>query len=64
MEIVGYDPYYVSGKATSISAYSDLGEMLSLCDYVTLPSSGKRLHKRNDERRALQCHERRDGVSS
>ena len=35
MEIVGYDPYYVSG-GDGISVYSDLGEMLSLCDYVTL----------------------------
>ena len=35
MEIVGYDPYYVSG-GEGISIYSDLGEMLSLCDYVTL----------------------------
>ncbi len=36
MEIVGYDPYYVSG-GEGISVYSDLGEMLSgLCDYVTL----------------------------
>ena len=34
MEIVGYDPYYVSG-GEGISVYSDLGEMLSLCDYVT-----------------------------
>ena len=35
MEIVGYDTYYVSG-GEGISVYSDLGEMLSLCDYVTL----------------------------
>lgn len=35
MEIVGCDPYYVSG-GEGISVYSDLGEMLSLCDYVTL----------------------------
>ena len=35
MEIVGYDPYYVSG-GEGISVYSDLGEMLSLCDNVTL----------------------------
>ena len=35
MEIVGYDPYYVSG-GEGIRVYSDLGEMLSLCDYVTL----------------------------
>lgn len=35
MEIVGYDPYYVSG-GEGISVYSDLGEMFSLCDYVTL----------------------------
>lgn len=35
MEIVGYDPYYVSG-GEGISVYSDLCEMLSLCDYVTL----------------------------
>lgn len=35
MEIVGYDPYYVSG-GEGISVYSVLGEMLSLCDYVTL----------------------------
>lgn len=35
MEIVGYDPYYVSG-GEGISVYSDLGEMLLLCDYVTL----------------------------
>ena len=35
MEIVGYDPYYVSG-GEGISVYSDLGEMLALCDYVTL----------------------------
>ena len=35
MEIVGYDPYYVSG-GEGISVYSDLCEMLALCDYVTL----------------------------
>lgn len=35
MEIVGYDPYYVSG-GEGISVYSDLSEMLALCDYVTL----------------------------
>ena len=35
MEIVGYDPYYVSG-GEGISVYQDLEEMLALCDYVTL----------------------------
>lgn len=35
MEIVGYDPYYVSGD-DGIRVYQDLGEMLALCDYVTL----------------------------
>ena len=35
MEIVGYDPYYVSG-GEGISIYQDLEEMLALCDYVTL----------------------------
>lgn len=35
MEIVGYDPYYVSG-GEGISVYTDLEEMLGICDYVTL----------------------------
>lgn len=35
MEIVGYDPYYVSGSE-GLSVYQDLSEMLSLCDFVTL----------------------------
>ena len=35
MEIVGYDPYYVSG-GEGISVYTDLEEMLGLCDYITL----------------------------
>lgn len=35
MEIVGYDPYYVSG-GEGLSVYQDLGEMLPLCDFVTL----------------------------
>lgn len=35
MEIVGYDPYYVSG-GEGISVYTDLKEMLGLCDFVTL----------------------------
>ena len=35
MNIVGYDPYYVSG-GEGISVYTDLEEMLGLCDYVTL----------------------------
>lgn len=35
MEIVGYDPYYVSG-GEGLSVYQDLSEMLSLCDFVTL----------------------------
>ena len=35
MKIVGYDPYYVSG-GEGISVYTDLEEMLGLCDYITL----------------------------
>lgn len=35
MEIVAYDPYYVSG-GEGISVYTDLEEMLGLCDYITL----------------------------
>ena len=35
MEIAGYDPYYVSG-GEGISIYTDLKEMLELCDFVTL----------------------------
>ena len=35
MNIVGYDPYYVSG-GEGISVYTDLEEMLGLCDYITL----------------------------
>lgn len=35
MEIVGYDPFYVSG-GEGISVYQDLTEMLPLCDFVTL----------------------------
>ena len=35
MEIVGYDPYYVSG-GEGISVYTDLEEMLGICDYITL----------------------------
>ena len=35
MEIVGFDPYYVSG-GEGISVYTDLEEMLCICDYVTL----------------------------
>lgn len=35
MEIVGYDPYYVSG-GEGISVYTDIEEMLGLCDYITL----------------------------
>lgn len=35
MEIAGYDPYYVSG-GEGISVYTDLKEMLGLCDFVTL----------------------------
>lgn len=35
MEIVGYDPYYVSG-GEGLSVYQNLSEMLSLCDFVTL----------------------------
>ena len=35
MEIVGYDPYFVSG-GEGISVYTDLEEMLGICDYITL----------------------------
>ena len=35
MEIVGYDPYFVSG-GEGISVYTDLEEMLGICDYLTL----------------------------
>lgn len=35
MEIAGYDPYYVSG-GEGISVYSDIEEMLGVCDFVTL----------------------------
>ncbi len=35
MNIVGYDPYYTSG-GEGISVYTDLMEMLPLCDYVTI----------------------------
>ncbi len=35
MEIVGYDPYYTAG-GEGISVYTDLLEMLPLCDYVTI----------------------------
>ena len=35
MEIVGYDPYYTAG-GEGISVYTDLTEMLPLCDYVTI----------------------------
>ena len=35
MEIVGYDPYSVSG-GEGISVYTDLEEMLGICDYITL----------------------------
>lgn len=35
MEIVAYDPFYVSG-GEGISVYQDLAEMLPLCDFVTL----------------------------
>jgi len=35
MEIVGYDPYYTAG-GEGISVYTDLEEMLPLCDYVTI----------------------------
>ncbi len=35
MEIVAYDPFYVSG-GEGISVYRDLAEMLPLCDFVTL----------------------------
>lgn len=35
MEIVGYDPYYVSG-GEGITVYTDLAEMLGVCDYITL----------------------------
>lgn len=35
MKILGYDPFYVSG-GEGISVYTDLEEMLSLCDYITL----------------------------
>ena len=35
MEIVGYDPYYTAG-GEGISVYTDLLEMLPLCDYITI----------------------------
>lgn len=35
MNIVGYDPYYTA-KDGEITVYSDLSEMLPLCDFVTL----------------------------
>lgn len=35
MEIAGYDPYYTSG-GEGISVYTDLKEMLAVCDFVTL----------------------------
>jgi len=35
MEIAGYDPYYTSG-GEGISVYTDLKEMLAICDFVTL----------------------------
>ena len=35
MEIVGYDPYYTAG-GEGISVYTDILEMLPLCDYVTI----------------------------
>ena len=35
MNIVGYDPYYVSG-GEGLTVYPDLDEMLPLCDIVTL----------------------------
>ena len=35
MNIVGYDPYYVSG-GEGLAVYPDLAEMLPLCDIVTL----------------------------
>ena len=35
MNIVGYDPYYVSG-GEGLTFYPDLAEMLPLCDIVTL----------------------------
>ena len=35
MNIVGYDPYYVSG-GEGLTVYPDLAEMLPLCDIVTL----------------------------
>lgn len=35
MEIVGYDPYYTAG-GEGISVYTNLEEMLPLCDYVTI----------------------------
>lgn len=35
MQIVGYDPYYVSG-GEGITVYQDLAEMLPLCDIITL----------------------------
>ncbi len=35
MEIAGYDPYYTSG-GEGISVYTDLKEMLSVCDFITL----------------------------
>lgn len=35
MEVVGYDPYYTAG-GEGISVYTDLEEMLPLCDYVTI----------------------------
>ena len=35
MEIAGYDPYYTSG-GEGISVYTELKEMLGICDFVTL----------------------------
>lgn len=35
MEIVGYDPYYVS-QDEGIIVYTDLEKMLGICDYITL----------------------------
>ncbi|MBR5229389.1 MAG: 3-phosphoglycerate dehydrogenase [Firmicutes bacterium] len=35
MEIAGYDPYYVSG-GEGISIYTDLKEMLGICDFISL----------------------------
>ncbi len=35
MNVLGYDPFYVSG-GEGISVYSDLKEMLPLCDFITL----------------------------